>query len=118
MDLGMIGLGRMGGAMVRRLLKAGHRCVVHDVRREVVEALQGEGAVGAFSLDELMRQLPVPRLVWMMLPAGLVDETLGKLVPLLQSGDTVIDGATRTTTTTCAERRSCASGACTTWTSA
>jgi 6-phosphogluconate dehydrogenase len=92
MDLGMIGLGRMGGAMVRRLLKAGHRCVVHDVRREVVEALQREGAVGAFSLEELVRQLPVPRPVWMMLPAGLVDETLGKLVPLLQSGDTVIDG--------------------------
>ncbi|MFY0562945.1 phosphogluconate dehydrogenase (NAD(+)-dependent, decarboxylating) [Archangium lansingense] len=92
MELGMIGLGRMGAAMVRRLLKAGHRCVVTDVRREVVEELQGEGAVGAFSLEELARQLQAPRAVWMMLPAGVVDDALERLVPLLSAGDTVIDG--------------------------
>ncbi|MCY1073225.1 phosphogluconate dehydrogenase (NAD(+)-dependent, decarboxylating) [Archangium lansingense] len=88
----MIGLGRMGAAMVRRLLRAGHRCVVTDVRREVVEELQSEGAVGAFSLEELARQLQAPRAVWMMLPAGVVDDALERLVPLLSAGDTVIDG--------------------------
>ncbi|PTL84763.1 phosphogluconate dehydrogenase (NAD(+)-dependent, decarboxylating) [Vitiosangium sp. GDMCC 1.1324] len=92
MELGMIGLGRMGAAMVRRLLRAGHRCVVADVRREAVEDLQKAGAAGAFSLEELVRQLAAPRMVWMMLPAAVVDGTLEKLVPLLQAGDTVIDG--------------------------
>jgi 6-phosphogluconate dehydrogenase len=92
MNLGMIGLGRMGASMVRRLLQAGHRCVVTDLRRDVVEELRGEGAVGAVSLEELVRQLPPPRAVWLMLPAGLVDGMLARLVPLLESGDTVIDG--------------------------
>ncbi|HEX5747801.1 MAG TPA: decarboxylating 6-phosphogluconate dehydrogenase [Archangium sp.] len=92
MELGMIGLGRMGAAMVRRLLAAGHRCVVTDVRREAVEQLQAEGAVGAFSLEELVLQLQAPRAVWLMLPAGVVEDTLERLVPLLEAGDTVIDG--------------------------
>ncbi|MFL5358071.1 phosphogluconate dehydrogenase (NAD(+)-dependent, decarboxylating) [Archangium sp.] len=92
MELGMIGLGRMGAAMVRRLLKAGHRCVVTDVRRAAIEELQEDGAVGAFSLEELVGQLEAPRAVWLMLPAAVVDGTLEKLVPLLQAGDTVIDG--------------------------
>ena len=92
MELGMIGLGRMGASMVRRLQKAGHTCVVNDTRRESVESLQKEGAKGGFSLEELVRQLPAPRNVWLMLPAGVVDGTLEKLVPLLQPGDTVIEG--------------------------
>ncbi|OJT18649.1 6-phosphogluconate dehydrogenase (decarboxylating) [Archangium sp. Cb G35] len=92
MELGMIGLGRMGAAMVRRLLAAGHRCAVTDVRRETVEQLQAEGAVGAFSLEELVRALQAPRAVWLMLPAGVVDGTLERLMPLLEAGDTVIDG--------------------------
>ncbi|QRN96903.1 decarboxylating 6-phosphogluconate dehydrogenase [Archangium violaceum] len=92
MDLGMIGLGRMGASMVRRLLDGGHRCVVHDLNRRAVEELQGQGAVGAFSLEELVRRLPAPRRVWLMLPAAVVDGTLARLVPLLDAGDTVIDG--------------------------
>ena len=92
MDLGMIGLGRMGASMVRRLLRAGHRCVVHDVRRASIESLHGEGAVGAFTLEELVRQLPAPRAVWLMLPAGVVDGTLDKLLPLLEPEDIVIEG--------------------------
>ncbi|WP_375769746.1 decarboxylating 6-phosphogluconate dehydrogenase [Archangium gephyra] len=92
MELGMIGLGRMGAAMVRRLLRTGHRCVVTDVRREVVEELHGEGAVGAFSLEDLVRQLKAPRAVWLMLPAAVVDGALEQLVPLLEAGDTLIDG--------------------------
>lgn len=92
MDLGMIGLGRMGANMVRRLLRGGHRCVAHDARRESVQAMELEGAVGATSLEELVRQLPAPRAVWLMLPAAVVDPVLARLVPLLAAGDTVIDG--------------------------
>jgi 6-phosphogluconate dehydrogenase len=82
----------MGAAMVRRLLAAGHRCAVYDLNRATTEQLEREGAVGAFTLEELVRRLPAPRAVWMMLPAGVVDGTLAKLVPLLEAGDTVIDG--------------------------
>ena len=92
MELGMIGLGRMGSSMVRRLLMTGHRCVVHDVLRENVEWLQRDGAVGAFSLTELVRQLPAPRSVWLMLPSGVVDDTLRDLAALLEPGDTIIEG--------------------------
>ncbi|MGZ3457600.1 MAG: phosphogluconate dehydrogenase (NAD(+)-dependent, decarboxylating) [Archangium sp.] len=92
MDLGMIGLGRMGAAMVRRLLTAGHRCAIYDLNRVTTEELEREGAMGAFTLEELVHRLPAPRAVWMMLPAGAVDGTLAKLVPLLEAGDTVIDG--------------------------
>ncbi len=92
MQLGMIGLGRMGANMVRRLMKAGHECVVFDVSPDAVSALAGEGATGASSLEDLVGKLAAPRTVWMMLPAGLVDETIGRLAPLLAEGDAIVDG--------------------------
>jgi 6-phosphogluconate dehydrogenase len=92
MELGMIGLGRMGANMVRRLLKAGHQCVVYDQHSEPVQALVKEGAAGGASLEEFVRKLKTPRAVWMMVPAGVVDDTLKSLVPLLQSDDVLIDG--------------------------
>ena len=92
MELGMIGLGRMGGNMVRRLIRAGHRCVVYDVSSEAVQGLAREGGVGAASLDDFVAKLRHPRHVWLMLPAALVDRTLADLVPLLESDDVVIDG--------------------------
>ena len=92
MELGMIGLGRMGTNMVRRLLKAGHKCVVYDIHPEAVELIRKEGAVGAKSLEEFVHELRQPRALWMMVPAAVVDQTLETLIPLLQSGDVVIDG--------------------------
>jgi 6-phosphogluconate dehydrogenase len=92
MQLGMIGLGRMGASMVRRLLKAGHQCVVYDVRPDVVKELVGEGAVGSFSLKEFTQKLTAPRAAWLMVPAGIVDATLAELTPLLSKNDIVIDG--------------------------
>jgi 6-phosphogluconate dehydrogenase len=91
-QLGMIGLGRMGGNMVRRLLRAGHECVVFDASSDAVGALAKEGAVGAASLDELARKLSTPRAVWMMVPAAVVDRTLADLAPRLAPGDAVVDG--------------------------
>src|SRR6266849_5883931 len=92
MDLGMIGLGRMGGNMVRRLIRAGQRCVVFDVSPEAVQGLAREGGVGAASLADFVAKLPRPRHVWLMLPAALVDRTLADLAPLLEGDDVVIDG--------------------------
>jgi 6-phosphogluconate dehydrogenase len=92
MELGMIGLGRMGAGMVRRLLKAGHRCVVYDVHADAVAALVKDGAVGAASLEDLIVQLTKPRAVWLMVPAAVVDSTLASLVPMLAPDDVVIDG--------------------------
>lgn len=92
MQLGMIGLGRMGSNMVRRLLASGHSCVVHAPRREAVEALVREGARGAHSLADLVAQLQKPRIVWLMVPASAVEGLLRELTPLLQPGDIVIDG--------------------------
>jgi len=92
MELGMIGLGRMGTNMVRRLRKAGHQCVVYDVQAEAVQALAKEGAVGATSLEDLAKKLKSPRAVWMMVPAAVVDPTLKTLVPFLESDDVIIDG--------------------------
>jgi 6-phosphogluconate dehydrogenase len=92
MQLGMVGLGRMGSNLVRRLMRDGHRCVVYDVNADVVDELAGEGATGATSLQEFVSKLDTPRAVWLMLPAGIVDKTLDELVPLLDDGDTVIDG--------------------------
>ncbi|HET6383245.1 MAG TPA: decarboxylating 6-phosphogluconate dehydrogenase [Armatimonadota bacterium] len=92
MELGMIGLGRMGTNMTRRLLAAGHRCVVYDIHPQAVEALVQHGAVGTSSLEELARTLSKPRSVWMMVPAGVVDSTLNDLIPNLESDDVVIDG--------------------------
>ena len=91
-QLGMIGLGRMGANMVRRLMNDGHQCVVHDVNEAPIAELEGEGATGARSLQELVNQLEPPRKIWIMVPAAFVGGTLEQLVPLLDEGDTVIDG--------------------------
>ena len=92
MQLGMIGLGRMGANMVRRLRSGGHACVVFDRTPEAVAALAAEGALAAKSFADFARQLEHPRVVWMMVPAGAVDATIAKLVPHLESGDIVVDG--------------------------
>jgi 6-phosphogluconate dehydrogenase len=92
MQLGMIGLGRMGANMVRRLARAGHDCVVHDVSAAAVQALAREGATGAESLPAFVRALARPRTVWIMVPAAVVDQTLASLVPLLERDDVIIDG--------------------------
>jgi len=92
MQLGMIGLGRMGANMVRRLLKAGHQGVVFDVSPKAVEELVQEKAAGAGSLADLVLQLEKPRAIWLMVPAAIVDKTIAELVPLLESGDILIDG--------------------------
>lgn len=92
MQLGMIGLGRMGTNMVRRLQQGGHQCVVYDIHADAVQRLAKEGAVGTTTLEDLVKKLKTPRTVWMMVPAGVVDSTLRELVPFLEPGDTVIDG--------------------------
>jgi 6-phosphogluconate dehydrogenase len=92
MQLGMIGLGRMGANMVRRLLKAGHRCVVFDRSPDVVRQMAEEKAVGASSLADLVKKLERPRAVWLMVPAAVVDGTIADLLPHLEEGDTLIDG--------------------------
>ena len=92
MEIGMIGLGRMGASMVRRLLRAGHQCVVYDLHPEAVQALVKEGAVGTTSLEDFAKKLNKPRAAWMMVPAAVVDPTLKALVPLLERDDVVIDG--------------------------
>ncbi len=92
MQLGMIGLGRMGASMARRLMLAGHQCVVHDARPDAVAASCAQGAIGAASLAELASQLTRPRAVWLMVPAGVVDAALAQLTPHLDPGDIVIDG--------------------------
>jgi len=92
MQLGMIGLGRMGANMVRRLIRAGHSCVVYDRSRDAVQGLAKEGAVGAASLDEFVAKLTPPRAVWLMVPAAVVDASLKDLVPRMQKDDAIIDG--------------------------
>ncbi len=92
MQLGMIGLGRMGANMVRRLMKNGHSCVVFDRSADAVKGLAGEGAAGASSLAEFVSKLSAPRAIWLMVPAAAVDGTLKDLAPLLQKEDVVIDG--------------------------
>src|SRR4029079_8252357 len=92
MQLGMIGLGRMGANMVRRLIKGGHQCVVFDRSPNAVKELTQEQAVGASSLADLVKKLQKPRAVWLMVPAAIVDKTIADLVPLLEPGDTLIDG--------------------------
>ncbi|NND76507.1 MAG: decarboxylating 6-phosphogluconate dehydrogenase [Ilumatobacter sp.] len=91
-QLGMIGLGRMGANMVRRLMRDGHRCVVHDVSEAPIATLEAEGATGARNLDELVAGLDTPRAIWIMVPAAFVGSTLEQLAPLLDADDTVIDG--------------------------
>ena len=92
MQLGMIGLGRMGANMVRRLMKNGHTCVVYDRNAEAVKQLVTEGAIGASSLDEFVAKLTPPRAAWLMVPAAAVDGTLADLAPKMQTGDVLIDG--------------------------
>jgi 6-phosphogluconate dehydrogenase len=92
MQLGMIGLGRMGANMVLRLMKGGHECVVYDLSPDSVKELAGEGATGSESMEDFVGKLEKPRSVWLMVPAAVVDSTLDSLVPLLDEGDAVIDG--------------------------
>jgi 6-phosphogluconate dehydrogenase len=93
MRLSMIGLGRMGGNMVRRLLRGGHDVVVWDPHRPTVKRIVSEGAIGAASIADLLRRLPRPRVVWMMVPAGkIVDATIAKVLPGLTKGDVLVDG--------------------------
>ena len=92
MQLGMIGLGRMGANLVRRLMRDGHDCVAYDVTAAAVKTLESEGAAGATTLADFVAQLTRPRAVWIMVPAAVVDSTLEELVPLLDDGDIVIDG--------------------------
>jgi 6-phosphogluconate dehydrogenase len=92
MQLGMIGLGRMGANMVRRLMKGGHECVAFDMSQASVQGLAKEGATGATSLDDFVAKLKQPRAIWLMVPAAVVDSTLAQLVPKLAKDDIVIDG--------------------------
>jgi len=92
MQLGMIGLGRMGGNMVRRLIKKGHDCVVFDRSPQTVSELAKENAVGAASLQDVVKKLKTPRAVWLMVPAAVVDKTIADLLPHLEAGDILIDG--------------------------
>jgi 6-phosphogluconate dehydrogenase len=92
MRIGMIGLGRMGANMVRRLARGGHECVAFDQSAQAVQALSKDGAKGAHSLAEFAAALAPPRVVWLMVPAAIVDKVLGELAPLLQKDDVIIDG--------------------------
>jgi len=92
MQLGMIGLGRMGANMVRRLLRDGHQCVVHDMSAKAVETLVAEKATGSTSVADFVSKLAKPRAVWLMVPAAVVDQSIAELAPLLEAGDTIIDG--------------------------
>ena len=92
MQVGMIGLGRMGADMVRRLMRRGHECVVFDRNADAVETLVREGAAGAGSVEEFVAGLGAPRVVWLMVPAATVDPVIATIVPLLEQGDIVIDG--------------------------
>jgi 6-phosphogluconate dehydrogenase len=92
MQLGMIGLGRMGANMVRRLMRRGHQCVVYDLSKDAVQELGKEGAAGAASLDEFVAKLSKPRAAWIMVPAAVVDKTLDDLSARMEAGDIIIDG--------------------------
>lgn len=92
MQIGMIGLGRMGANMVRRLLRGGHECVVYDRNAEAVKMLAGEGATGSRSLNEFTERLSAPRAIWLMIPAALVDQSLSELTAMVEAGDTIVDG--------------------------
>ena len=92
MQLGMIGLGRMGANITRRIMRDGHEGVVYDVNADAVAELEGEGAIGSTSLEDFVSKLDTPRAIWIMVPAAIVDRILGQLEPLLEPGDIVIDG--------------------------
>ena len=92
MQLGMVGLGRMGANMVRRLMRDGHDCVVYDVSKDAVTDLEGDGAMGSGSLKEFVGKLDRPRAIWLMVPAGYVQETVDQLADLLAEDDVIVDG--------------------------
>ena len=92
MQLGMVGLGRMGANLVRRLMRDGHHCVVNDINESAVQGLEGEGATGSTDLATFVNMLERPRSIWLMIPAGLVQQTLDKLRPLVDADDIIIDG--------------------------
>ncbi len=93
MQLGMVGLGRMGAGLVRRLIRDGHRCVGYDVSADAVQAIEAEGAAGAESLEEFASKLEKPRAAWVMVPAGeITDKTIASLADVFEAGDTIIDG--------------------------
>src|SRR5262249_5302527 len=92
MQLGMIGPGRMGANMVRRLIRKGHDCVVFDRSPQTVNELTKDGATGSTSLQDFVKKLTSPRAVWLMVPAGVVDQTIADLRPFLEAGDVLIDG--------------------------
>ena len=92
MNIAMVGLGRMGGNMVERLIRHGHTCVVFDRSQETVKKYEAKKATGASSYADMVKKLPSPRIIWLMVPAGVVDQTIHELVPLLSSGDVLIDG--------------------------
>src|SRR5215470_16558416 len=92
MRIGMVGLGRMGANMVRRLVKGGHECVAYDNSADAVKAITADGAKGAKTLAELIDGLGAPRVVWVMVPASVVDSVIAQLRPLLKRGDVIIDG--------------------------
>jgi 6-phosphogluconate dehydrogenase len=106
MQIGMIGLGRMGANMVRRLLRGGHDCVVFDMSPKAVEELIQEKAVGAVDLRDFVKKLERPRAIWLMVPAAAVDKTISELIPYLDAGDTLIDGATPIMSTISGAQRS------------
>src|SRR5262245_5400071 len=104
MQLGMIGLGRMGANMVRRLIRRGHECVVFDRSPDAVQGLAKEQAVGATSLLDLVKKLERPRAIWLMVPAAAVDKTITDVLPHLEEGDILVDGGNSYTSTIFAAR--------------
>ena len=92
MQLGMIGLGRMGANMVRRIIRNGHQCTVFDMSQKAVEGLAAEGATGSTSMADFVAKLAKPRAIWLMVPAAVVDKSIASLLPLLEKGDILIDG--------------------------
>src|SRR5690349_20866510 len=92
MQIGMIGLGRMGANMVRRLIRGGHTAVVHDRSADAIATLSSEGATGAAALADFVARLDAPRVIWLMVPAGVVEASIASLRPLLSRGDIIIDG--------------------------
>ncbi|MEO7218118.1 MAG: NADP-dependent phosphogluconate dehydrogenase, partial [Gemmatimonadaceae bacterium] len=92
MQMGMVGLGRMGASMVRRSIRGGHECVVHDINADAIASVVADGAIGAASLDDFVAKLNKPRVAWMMLPAAIVEQTVEDLAQRFEPGDIIVDG--------------------------